>query len=802
MKEQREIADLTIQLLPGLFTEASARASINRWKDGDKVRFQNKLPQKLGGWTDTAYTLADPTQPLIGNPRNMKTWTTLNGQEMTAFGTGSKLYILNQNILYDITPQRLQNAITPQTNNISGITVAAAAVITINTVSVTNPYSVGMYIAVTGVSGMTQINGLIGQITAIGGSSGAWTITTTINSSTFSAWTSGGIVGNGPLVTKSGSPIVTVLFPGHGANVGDYVYISNSSAVGGLTLAGQYQVVSANYQSYTINAGSNASSTAQGGGTVTFAYDINAGLDSPGFFFGWGSGTWGTGTWGTPRSQNQVTNITNAAQAVVTVSTVSATNPFTIGGFLVLSSVAGMTQINGIVGQVVSIGGVSGAWTATVNINSTGFSAYISGGVASVSTMPQPVRIWSLDNWGQDLMASYRGGPVFHWDANLGLKSRAVMISQTTSFVSGSGLPTTGPPISNQHMLVSPESQQLVCLGSNHDNVNDGLYIAVSNNSDFTRFDPETTNNAFDARLSSGSTIVTGIRTRSAMVLFTDLSVYLMQATAGAQIFNIQQIAENNSIIGPNAGVEIDGTIYLMGFRKFFKYDGTYAELTCDVWSKVWNDFNYSLTDKVSCFQNDFFSEVWWLYCSKNATECDRYVVYNYRENTWAYGSINRTCGIRSTKTYGFPLGIDSAGKIWEHENGLNDGTNPIDSWIETYDLQTAENVYRTSGYMWGGDPSGMLGAGTTGSEQIHVSKFIPDMVQLIGNLYLTTYMKTYPGDASYQIKGPYTITPTTKFISLRSRGRLMSMKFESIALGDFWRMDNHTFETQADGER
>lgn len=723
MKDQKEIADLTIQLLPGLYTEASARASINRWKDGDKVRFQNKLPQKLGGWTDTSYTLADATQPLIGNPRGMKTWVTLNGQEMTSFGTGAKLYIINQNVLYDITPQRRQIAITPQTNTITNITQAANAVVTISTGGATNPYSVGGYFVITGVNGMTQINGLVAQVTAIGGSTGAWTITTDINSLGFSAYTSGGIAGNGPLVTTSGSSSVRVLDPGHGANIGDYVYISGASAVGGLTIAGQYQVITATYASYTITAAGNASSSAQGGGTVTFTYDINAGLDSPGFYYGWGSGTWGQGTWGTPRA-------------------------------------------------------------------------------SGTSSMPQPVRIWSLDNWGQNLMASYRGGPVFYWDANLGLRTRAKLISQPTSSISGSGIPTTGPPNSNQHILVSPESQQLVCLGSNHDNVNDGLYLAVSNNSDYTTFLPTSNNNAFDARLSSGSIIVTGIRTRSAIVLFTDLSVYLMQPVASSQVFNIQQIAENNSIIGPNAAVEIDGTIYLMGFRKFFKYDGTYQELPCDVWSKVWNDFNYSLTDKVSCFQNDFFSEVWWLYCSKLATECDRYVVYNYRENTWTYGSINRTCGVRSTKTYGYPLAIDSAGKIWQHEKGLDDGVVAMDSWIETYDLQTAENVYRTAGFMWGGDPSGMLGAGTTGSEQIHLSKFVPDMVQLSGTLYLTTYMKTYPGDATYKTKGPYAITPTTKFIGMRSRGRLMSMKFESLAVGDYWRMDSHTFETQADGER
>lgn len=723
MKEQREIADLTIQLLPGLFTEATPRASINRWKDGDKVRFHNKLPQKIGGWLTTGYTLADATQPLIGNPRLMKTWVTLNGQEMTAFGTGAKLYIINQNKLYDITPTRRQLKTVSLTDTITAITQATTAQVTINTVSVANPYAAGRYVAITGVAGMTQINGLIGYVLSVGGASGAWTITVQINSSGFGAYSSGGIIGNGPIVTLNASTSVTILDPGHGANVGDYLYISSSTAVGGVTLQGQYQVITANYGSFTVTASGAAGSTAQGGGGTILTYDINAGLDSPGFFYGWGSGTWGTGTWGTPRG-------------------------------------------------------------------------------VGASTMVQPVRIWSLDNWGQSLMASYRDGPVFYWDANKGFNNHAVLISQPSSFVSGSSIQTTGPPINNQHVLVSPESQQLICLGSNHDGVNDNLFVAVSDIGDYTTFNPTSTNNAFNGRLSSGSKIVTGIRTRSNIILFTDTGVYLMQGVQSTDVFTINQIAENNSILSPNAGIEIDGTIYLMGFRKFFKYDGTYSEIQCDVWSKVWNDFNYSLPDKVTCFQNDFFSEVWWLYCSQSATECNRYVVYNYRENTWTYGSIDRTCGVRSTKSYGFPLAVDSLGTIWQHENGTNDGTNPIDSWIQTYDLQAAENVYRTSGYMWGGDPSGLLSAGTTGVEQIHLSKFVPDMVTQVGNVFMTISAKTYPSDLVYKIKGPYTIKPNVQFISVRARGRIISLKYESTALNDNWRMGQHTFETQADGER
>ncbi len=645
MKDQPELTYTLMAIEPGLFTEQTARGSLRRWIDGDHVRFQNGLPQKLGGWS---YVNLTGAVPIIGKPRSIESWFTLDGQEMIAFGTGAKLYLTTQDVVYDITPIRRQ-------------------------IGLSNPFT-----------------------------------------------------------TTSGSSSVLVADSAHGASVGDYVTYSGATAVGGITINGQYQVKTVPTSgTYTITSSSAATSSATGGGSVTAQYDINAGLDDQGFAYGWGSGTWGSGTWGTPRTS---------------------------------------------------------------------------------STLVRAIRIWSLDHWGQDLIASPRGGSVYTWQKNLGFTSRAVSISV------GDNGSTDGAPTINQHVLVSPESRQLVCLGSSHNYVNDPLYIAVSDNDDYGTFIPTAQNNAYDGRLSSGSKILTGIRTRTGIVLMTDRSVYLMQPTGGADVYSINMISENNSVIGPNAGIEIDGTVYLMGHRKFHKYDGVFQEMECDVWTKVFEDFNFSMTDKIYCWQNDKFSEIWWMYCSASATENDRYVVYNYREKTWTYGSMERSAAIRTINAYNHPIAFDYRGIMYQQEYGYNRyGPAPQDRITEGGDTRITEgdvtriletmpvetlalsSFVRTYDYSLEGQRSD--GGGGNGSEYHAILRAVPDMLEITGTLNLYIYAKAFPG-TSYRIKGPYVIDGTTGRLSTRARGKQFGIKLESINLDDYWRAGFVTLESELDGER
>jgi hypothetical protein len=460
---------------------------------------------------------------------------------------------------------------------------------------------------------------------------------------------------------------------------------------------------------YTFEAAMPATSTATGGGTVIASYDINAGLDSPGFYYGWGVGPWGAGTWGTART---------------------------------------------------------------------------------TSTMVQAIRLWSMDNWGENLMASPRGGSVYYWRYDLGFTTHAQNISQVIE--QGTNV-SDGPPTTNQRILVSADAQQLVCLGADHDGVQDPLYIITSDTADFTNFTPSSTNNVYDGRLSSGSAIMTGIRTRTSIAIFTDISAYIMTPSGDTSIYSQTQIGENTSLISANAVAENNGVLYWMGDRKFYKYDSIIQELSCDVWTHVFDNvkaakvgyggINMAMFDKITSWYNDQWSEVWWFYPSFTATENDSYVIYNYKENHWTYGLFDRTTGCTTSSFYGSPLAIDQNGSIWLMEDGVdqvdvNGVTTAIQPFLKSYDYQVMD-----------------------GAEVAAFSRAVPDQLDQTGTMYMQIASKRYPNDA-YQYSTPYAITNGTGKEDFRARGKLVSFNFYSNAVGANWRMGFWSFEVQSDGER
>ena len=391
------------------------------------------------------------------------------------------------------------------------------------------------------------------------------------------------------------------------------------------------------------------------------------------------------------------------------------------------------------------------------------------------STFRRRLRIWSLDNWGEDLVASPSGGAVYYWDRTLGPGSRAVLIPQA--------------PATNQRILVSPQNRQLICLGATAlDGRPDPLLIRVSDNEDFTDFTPaiisdEEESNVYTKRIDSGSEIVTGFRTRRSTVIFTDIGIHLMQPDPDL-VYEVTQLSEGNSIIGQNAGIEVDGVVRWMSHDKFMKFDGVVQEIPCEVWSKVFGSqsgqgINREQADKVYCWHNDLFSEIWWQYPSAAATECDSYVAFNYRENTWTYGTINRTAANRKSTIYGNkPLAFSSSGVLYKHEDGVNDVASALPAFVESYDIELGE-----------------------GKEQMHISRMVPDNVRQVGSILVTVKAKRRPEDSAY-ISDTYTVLTTTKEFGTRSRGRQVAVRFASTATGDDWRIGPYTTYMQPDGER
>lgn len=597
-----------LAIMPGLFTEATDRTAIKRWKDGDKVRFLNGLPQKMGGYEEVALSGA----VIRGVPRAYKEWRSLDRQNWIAVGTNAKLYVINSSVVYDITPLRRQATL-----------------------------------------------------------------------------------GANPFATTSGSPLVVVTDPVHGAIAGDYVSFSGATAVAGVTVDGEYKVVSvADNSTYTISA-TNASATTTGGGSAVSAlYDINNGGEDTGFAYGWGTCTWSGGTWGTPRG--------------------------------------------------------------------------------ACSTTQRKLRTWGLDNWGEDLMASPSGDAVYWWDRTTGPSSRAQLVETA--------------PLQNRRIIVSPQNRQLICLGATTiDGLADPLTIRVSNNEDFTDFVPvvigDESSNVYTKRIDAGSEIITGYRTRRSIIVFTDVGVHLMQPDVDT-VYDVSQLSEGNSIVGPNAGVEINGMVYWMSPSSFMRFDGVVEELQCDVWSKIFGTatgqgINITQGDKVYCWHNDLFQEVWWHYPSAAATENDRYVAYNYAEKTWTFGALSRTAAGRKSPAYGNkPIAFDSAGAMYKHEFGVDADGSAMPAYVETYDIELGK-----------------------GKEQMHIGRCVPDNVEIIGDVTVTFKAKRRPEDSAYVSKA-YTVASTTKEFGTRSRGRQVAVRFASNALASHWRLGPYTLYVQPDGER
>lgn len=394
------------------------------------------------------------------------------------------------------------------------------------------------------------------------------------------------------------------------------------------------------------------------------------------------------------------------------------------------------------------------------------------------SNLVERIRIWSLDNFGEDLIASPRGGAVYHWDRTLGPLSHAVL------------LPTA--PQTNQRVLISNSGGRIICLGAFDTvaNSSDPMFVVAGAEESLTDFtiDPEGQNDVFEERLAVGSEIITGVRTRAGLLISTDEAKYLMQEDP-IDIFRITKLSEGNATIGPNAMIEVDGTVYEMTPYKFMAFDGVVDELPCEVWQDVFAEtieddpnphvIDRAQLDKVYAWYNEKFSEIWWHYPSVGGNgENDRYVVYNKQERCWYFGSINRTAARAPGPSYDLPFAFQSDGTLFLHESGVNDGNGPMFAFAESHDAQLGD-----------------------GKVQMQVSRAIPDLTRFVGSISLYLKAKEWPRDPNYRVKGPYLITANTRKKGVKIKGRQVAVRFESNTLGDDWRLDAWTFYASQDAE-
>jgi hypothetical protein len=421
----------------------------------------------------------------------------------------------------------------------------------------------------------------------------------------------------------------------------------------------------------------------------------------------------------------------------------------------------------------------------------TGAWGFGSWGIGLPGT--EPIRIWNQANYGEDLVFGPRGGGLFYWDASSGVGARGLNIA---GMMGASDVPTAV-----SKLLVSDVSRFVLCFGVNPlgSSVLDPMLVRWSDQEDFLNWTPAITNQAGDLRLSIGSQIITAVQNRQEILVFTDLALYSLQYQGPPFVWGAQTMADNISVIGPNAVTVANGNAYWMGDDKFYIYNGRTQTLRCDLRQYIFQSFNFEQRDQVFAGTNEAFNEVWWWYPSEGSTVPDRYVVFNYEENIWYYGNLTRTAWLDSAVSGRPVAAVDN--RLVVHETGVDDGTNgtpvPIPAFISSaeFDIQEGDKF----GFIWRVLPDVTFRGSTANNPKITMT-LLP--LQSSGSGYNNPASVAGTNSASVVRSAVLPIEQFTGIIYTRVRGRQMSIKVESTDLGVTWQLGAPRIDVKLDGKR
>ena len=610
-----------------------------------------------------------------------------------------------------------------------------------------------------------------------------------------------------PFTTSAGSRTVTVTDMDHGAITGDFVTFSGASAVGGITINGEYQIVSATTNDYTITAATAASSSATGGGTVTAVYQINVGVATYGFQTGWGAGLWGGFVSGT----TQTTLSLNLSAANTTITVTSTTGFSNATGTVLIDQELATYTGNTAVTFTGATRGANGTVATTHSNGSIVYNAstFTGWGQSAAFGIPQQLRLWSEANFGDYLIINPRGGALYMWvpqysgAGNLLFGTPATLLSSTSSGIYQTD--TSCPSVASL-VMVSDSSRFVIGFGVNDygQTSQDPLLIRWSDQEDYQVWAPAATNQAGSFRLSSGSTIVTAQQTRQEILVFTDAAVFSMQYLGPPFVWGFNILSDNISIAGPNAVATANNITYWMGTDKFYAYTGRVETLPCSLRQFVYDDINLDQAYQFFAGTNEGYSEIWWFYCSSNSTVIDRYVVYNYLDQVWYYGTLGRTAWLDSPLR-SYPMGATYNYTIVFHENGNDDvevsgQVNPINAYIQSSDFDIGDG--HNFGFVWRMIPDITFDGSSTPSPNKPEVTFTVRPRQNPGAPYGAADTPTVASTQSYNGAKYYTVQEFTQIVYTRLRGRQMAFKVSSDQIGCAWQLGAPRIDVRADGRR
>jgi hypothetical protein len=704
------------------------------------VRFRSGFPEKIGGWTRMA------NAQFLGLARALWNWVTLAGANYLGVGTEVKYYVEQGGTYNDITP-----------------------IVHISSPALDNCF-----------------------------------------------------------VVTSGSNLVTVIDGQYSPSVGDYVTFSGANTVTGTNvlntiLNAEYSVTSiVNTAAYriTVSVTANASNTG-GGNTVIAAYQQPIGLNTYTLGTGWGAGPWPvtgittslTDPFTTSSGSNVVT-VTQTAHNLTNGKAVIFSNATATGGVsaVLLNTLFYPTVVNAnaysITVQVNANASVSGGGTVLA-YTETGDHGW---GEGFTSGIGQQLRLWTNDNYGQELFIAPRGGSIFYWiptgstypnstSGGFGTRAQYLSVQSTAAGYDGSRVPTATFQIS-----ASSIQRFVIAFGSNPYDPNtasttfDPMLVRWSDQENPYEWVPAVTNQSGEFRLSSGSFIMGARNTRQEILVWTDAAIYSMQYLGPPYVWGFQILMDNISVMSPNSMITINNVTYWMGVDKFYMYSGRVETLPCSLWQYTFEDINKEQAFQVFCGGNESYNEVWWFYCSNGSNVINKYIIYNYLERSWYYGTLGRTAWLDSGLRQ-YPMAADYNSRMLFHEAAVDDvsGTAPvpINAYVQSSDFDIGDG--HNFGFVW---------------------RILPDVNfngSNVNNPYVTMRVKprqnsgapygaadnpeVISGD-NFSTASTYNVQEFTGQVYTRLRGRQLAFRIESDSLGVAWQLGSPRIDIRNDGRR
>lgn len=751
------MALIKLQFHPGINKEVTTLAGKGGWYSGNNIRFRSGYPEKLGGWTVDSGTVSAAYKPAAGNY-----WGIATSLFDWASLTGNNYLGLGTTLKFYV-----QNSNGGYFNDITPLRLVTAA--------------------------------------------GAVTFTAT-----------------------NGSKNIKVTNTYSEATQGDFVTFSGAVGLGGnitaAVLNAEFQIVAiVDPSNYTITAAvaANSSDVGNGGSATVGSYQIVTGSSVSTLGTGWGTGGWGGYTPGA------ISTIFTGSISGTTLTVTSI-----ISGTVVINQLLTGTGIspNTIITALGTGNGGTGTYTVTPSqtVSSTTISGTILTGwgqsTSSGLSFAYQLRLWSQSNYGQNLVFNARGGPIYYWvvDNNSIIYNRAQQIGPTNTntqngvqyWYTDAGTPAC-PTFANV-VLVSDSSRFVIAYGTdnNGNGQQDPMLVSWSDQENITVWYPQPTNQAGNFRLSHGSTILTAIQTRQEIMVFTDTAVYVQQYLGPPFVWGFQLISANTTLIGPNAVASANNTVFWMGHDKFYFYNGTMQTLPSAMRKYVYENINLTQAYQFFAGTNEGFSEIWWFYCSLNATTIDSYVIYNYLDQSWSYGNTatgnpGNSPGYvaarsawtdshlrNSPMSAGYASDLTDGTLIYQ-ESGVDDGTtnppSPIQAYVQSSDVDIQDGD--KYGFAWRMIPDITFNSSNVADPSVTMTLWPR---QNPGAAYTVNVpAPTVQSAQTYSSNIPYYDTQQfTQQVNIRVRGRQMAFRVSSSTLGVAWQVGVPRVDVRPDGRR